>query len=59
MIAVERYAYDRWEIYRDEPGPHFAPFTVMAADRQQAVERAMDRMAEVNARTRGSRTRGH
>jgi hypothetical protein len=55
MIDAEQYARDRWEVY----GDHFAPFTVRAADKQEAVERAMDRMHEVNTRTRGSRTRGH
>lgn len=46
MIDVEQYARDRWDVY----GDYFAPFTVMAADRQGAIERALDRIADVNAR---------
>lgn len=51
MVDVERYARDRWEVY----GEHFAPFTVMAPDRQAAVERAIDRMSDVNNRRRARR----
>lgn len=50
-MNVEKYARDRWDVY----GDYFAPFTVMAADRQEALERAMDRMAEVNDRNRRRR----
>jgi hypothetical protein len=53
MIEVEQYARERWDVY----GDHFAPFTVMApdGDRQAAIERAIDRMADVNDRLRRAR----
>jgi hypothetical protein len=52
MMDLWKYARDRWEIY----GDHFAPFTVRAEDRESALERAMERMAEVNVKT--GRARG-
>ncbi len=53
-IEVERYAFERWEVYADGPGMTFAPFTVMAPDddRQAAIERALDRIQDVNDRKR-------
>lgn len=53
MIQVERYAHERYDVYDDDPTrKRFAPFTVMAADERGAVERAMDRIADVAGRRR-------
>lgn len=48
MIHVEQYARDRWDVW----GEGITEFTVMARDRDEALRRAMDRIADVDARAR-------